>query len=81
MTIGGTSLETYYTNNVIGGNGAFVEPVNSFADVSGAATRKISREISNGGGNNTKVPEPATFAGLLAVTALGVISKRKSKKA
>lgn len=81
LTIGSESLRTYYENNVIGGTGAFVESVNDFADVGNAATRKITREIDTGGGNPNTVPEPTTIAGLLAVTALGAIFKRKGKKA
>lgn len=78
LTIGSQSLETYYQDNVIGGEDSFVESVTDFADVNLAASRKIASEVSGGGGN-TLVPEPTTIAGLLAVTAASMMIKRKSQ--
>ncbi len=39
-------IDTYYENNVIGGEGAFVEIANGFNDFSRAAMEKIKREIT-----------------------------------
>ena len=39
-------IDTYYQNNVIGGQGAFVEVADGFNDFSRAAKEKIEREIT-----------------------------------
>lgn len=80
----GTDIEDFYRENVIGGPGSFVEPVNSFADVSIAAERKITREVNNGNGggdngdNPATTPEPASILGLFAMGALGIVKRKKS---
>lgn len=48
LPIGGASLTTYYTNNVITTNG-FVEPSATFADFNDAILRKIGRETDPDG--------------------------------
>jgi uncharacterized protein (TIGR03382 family) len=64
IAIGPASLLTWYTNNVIGGPGAFAVGASSFADFEGAIFDKLEREI-------TGTPTPATMAlfglGLVAV--------------
>lgn len=45
LTIGGSSIEAFYRDYVIGGSDAFVRPVSSFDDLDAAVREKLSREI------------------------------------
>lgn len=68
LAIGPASLLTYYTNNVIGGPGAFAIGVTSFTDLEAAIATKLFREITE-----ALVPEPATIAqGGLALLCVGM---------
>lgn len=73
LAIGGQAITNWYTANVMGGAGAFVESVDDFAGFEAAVDRKLGREISN------VVPEPSTYVlmatGLVAV--LGVARRRR----
>jgi len=46
LPIGSTSLGEYFTNEVMGGEGAFVQHASSFDDFSAAIRQKLSREIT-----------------------------------
>ena len=63
---GGAALTNYYTNSVIGGAGAFVDPASTFAEFGASIERKLVREIQ---GN--PVSEPSTLA-LLGLAFLGL---------
>ena len=65
---GNTFIANYYQNNVIGGNGSFIEPAFGFEDFERAAVNKIAREIvvDPDPDPDPSVPEPgATVAFLL----------------
>ncbi len=63
------TLDTYYANNVIGGDKSFVLSVAAFEDFAQAVTRKIVFEITGTDPNASPIPLPA--AGWLLLTALG----------
>ncbi len=84
LAIGGQSIEDFYRDNVIGGQNAFVVGVSEFADVTSAATNKISREIGDpdpNPDNPTTTPEPGTIVGLLILGSLSMASTRKRSRA
>jgi len=68
-------LDTYYTNNVIGGPGAFVVVANSFSDFESAAIAKLTTEISG-----TSMPEPSTII-LLGSGLIGLVAWRRKQQA
>lgn len=70
LAIGSSSISNYYTNNVIGGPGAFVNTANSFSDFEAAVINKLQRET------NTSVSEPATL-GIMALSFLVLARLRK----
>ncbi|GAB1543908.1 DUF1194 domain-containing protein [Scytonema sp. NUACC21] len=69
---GSSTLESYYSNNVVGGSGSFVIAANNFLDFENAITQKIGREIAP-----DPVPEPLTILGSLAAGTIGVALRRK----
>lgn len=64
--LGESGLQTWYTNNILKGNGAFLEVANGFGDFSEAVERKIGREIVQ-----NVVPEPSTY--VLMATGMGLM--------
>lgn len=77
LTIGGSSsLDNFYSTNVIGGTGSFLISASTFSDFSGAVQKKLALEIT--GGEPSPVPLPAA-AWLLggAVAGFGVMRRRR----
>jgi len=75
ITIGSSGgLEAFYTNNVIGGTGAFQLHAATFNDFNIGIKNKLKREIHN-------VPEPTSIAllGLAIVGMFGASRKHASK--
>lgn len=72
----------YLQNSIVRGTNSFYIEVDDF-DVSfqNALERKIEREISGGGPSPgpTTTPEPATMAGLLGFSFVGLVSRRRNK--
>ncbi|WP_008310007.1 DUF1194 domain-containing protein [Leptolyngbya sp. PCC 6406] len=63
-----STLDDYYTNNVIGGEGSFVEVAASFSDFEQAVLNKIKKEIvvlPPDPGPGTSVPEPGVTVALM----------------
>jgi len=63
-------LPIWYTQNIVGGDNAFLEVASGFNTFGETVVRKINREVS-------AVPEPTTLA-LLAMGMLGVVMRRKA---
>jgi len=63
-------LRTWYTQNIVGGDNAFLEVTDGFDNFGEIVGRKINREVS-------AVPEPTTLA-LLAMGMLGMTLRRKA---
>ncbi len=72
ISIGNTSIETFYNDNVKTSDG-FVIHANSFAEFETGIVRKL--RVETGGSND--VPEPATLA-LLGLGVLGFTARRKA---
>lgn len=69
ITIGSSSLNQFYIDNVIGGTGAFSINAATFGDFSDAIIAKLDREIRTG------IPEPATIM-LFGIGLLGFVGAR-----
>ncbi|NJN22364.1 MAG: DUF1194 domain-containing protein [Leptolyngbya sp. RL_3_1] len=76
-------LDTYYTDNVIGGPGSFIEVAADFTSFETAALNKIGREVApptlppTPPTNPTDVPEPTATVALML---FGMISLRSVLK-
>jgi hypothetical protein len=86
----GTSLETWYRNNIQGGVGSFTIAANGFEDVGRALEQKLRRELTVPSTDvpstdvpstdvpSTAVPEPTTILGiLLAGGGLACLKRRQ----
>ena len=76
----GTSLETWYGNNIQGGAGSFTIAANGFEDVGRALEQKLRRELTDPSTDipSTAVPEPTTILGiLLAGGGLACLKRRQ----
>lgn len=72
LPIGGTSIQNFYRDFVIGGAGSFIQAANTFADFDAAVRTKIGREIV------PSIPEPETYALMLAgLGAIGWLARRR----
>ncbi|MCP5112767.1 MAG: DUF1194 domain-containing protein [bacterium] len=72
------TLGSYYTNNVIGGLGAFVEVAANYSTFQPALLAKLSREVNE---SPSAQPEPGTY--LLMATGLivlGCLPKRRRRR-
>ncbi|QLE54252.1 DUF1194 domain-containing protein [Nostoc sp. TCL26-01] len=76
LVIGGSGVFNFYTNNVKGGTGSFVQTASSFADFGATVESKIQREIV---GEPQPTPEPASLIGLLGLGAFGLTAKLKRR--
>ncbi|MGF1452629.1 MAG: DUF1194 domain-containing protein [Opitutales bacterium] len=80
ITVGSSSVNNFYANNAIGGDGAFAVQANSFSDFADVVTDKIDLETSV---VINPVPEPSVYLG--GITALGLLfaiqRKQKAKRA
>lgn len=73
ITIGGdTNLQTWYTNNVVGGETGFQTNADSFEDFGAAIQAKLAREIAI-------TPEPGTL--LLFGSAAGLLGFWRRRRA
>jgi len=70
LAIGGTSLQTWYANNVQGGAGSFTEAAATFSDFQDAIYRKLYREIST-------VPEGGPGMALFGLVMAGLVALRR----
>jgi Protein of unknown function (DUF1194) len=77
LPIGGPSLESFFTDNVIGGPGSFIVAASNFSDFEDAVTKKIGREVTP---DPDPVPEPLTILGSLAAGGVGAALRRKYKQ-
>ena len=73
-----TTLDDYYSNNVIGGIDAFLVAAASFQDFETALEQKLVGEIT-GEPPNTEIPLPASMVMLLsALGGLGFLGRRRN---
>ncbi len=76
--LGEGGLEDFYTNNIVGGPGAFVLAAASFSDFQAAIEQKLVGEIT-GEPPTAAVPVPASLIMLLsALGGLGFLGRRKA---
>lgn len=71
---GEPGLETFYTDNVIGGTGAFVSVADTFGDFAVAIKDKLGREICNPvGGESLNINTASLFVTGLSANAIWII--------
>ena len=74
-----TIITDFYNNNVIGGDGAFVETANGFEDFSNAIIRKLEAEIPDPDPDPETTHEPLSLLALLGIGILFSINEMKRK--
>lgn len=79
IAIGGSNIFDFYTNNVIGGPGAFVLQADSFDDFETAIATKIGVEVG-APPEPTSVPEPGVISMLgLGFLVFGFVMRRRTR--
>jgi hypothetical protein len=69
-------LDDYFANNVIGGEGAFVEAASDFEDLSRAIKTKIQREVVSSDASES-VPEPSSLLGLIGLGLMALVRRSR----
>ena len=73
VILGELGLQDFYTNNVIGGTGAFVDTAATFADFGTAIKEKLGKESCVVGGESLTINSASLFVAGLSANAVWII--------